>query len=87
MRLPPDPSTISRAIAASTYIVPDSIKEAQAIRAAQAAGTYKETPSPAVVVPRAPTVAEQVRAATARMREYVIPDSIGEAQKARRDSR
>lgn len=68
--------------------VPDSIAEARAIRDAKAAGTYKETPLPSVVAHQKETLeqanarrAEVARLEVARMRDYVIPDSLTEGRK------
>jgi hypothetical protein len=75
--------------------VPDSIKEAQAIRAAKAAGTYKETELASVVAHRQETFeqanarrAEVARLEVARMKDYVIPDSLaaGRALRAERNA-
>jgi hypothetical protein len=70
--------------------VPDSITEARAIRDAKANGTYKETPLPSVAAHRQDTFdqanarrAEVARLEVARMRDYVIPDSLTEGRRLR----
>jgi hypothetical protein len=68
--------------------VPDSLTEARAIRDAKAAGTYKPTELPSVIAHRQETFeqaqarrAEVARLEVARMKSYVVPDSLTEGRK------
>ena len=73
--------------------VPDSIEEGRKIRAAKAAGTYTPTHPhdlPSVVAHRAAIIQRDITEhkvatleAAARMKDYVIPDSLAEGRKAR----